>query len=104
MKQMYSVGLVCFPSFFSKRRLAGRLSLLLLGGVAATSHAATITWTNNTPGNWNTAANWSPNQVPGAADTAVLANGVSVTLGSPTTVSNFNFSAGAIKGNGPLTV
>jgi hypothetical protein len=36
-------------------------------------HAAVITWTNTAPGNvWSVAANWYPNQVPGANDTAVI--------------------------------
>jgi hypothetical protein len=34
--------------------------------------AASITWTNSSGGNWNVADNWSPNQVPGAADIALI--------------------------------
>src|SRR6516165_9308878 len=34
------------------------------------AHSATILWTNTLGGNWNVPANWSPNQVPGAADNA----------------------------------
>src|SRR6516225_1455789 len=34
---------------------------------------ATIAWTNTSGGNWSVAANWNPNQVPGLADTAVIA-------------------------------
>src|SRR4051812_33551195 len=56
-----------------------------------------LTWTNAAGGNWSVAANWSPNQVPGASDsvlitadgtyTVVLADSVTVsnlTLGGPT--------------------
>ena len=38
----------------------------------ASSRAATITWTNTAGGNWNDAANWNPNQVPGASDDALV--------------------------------
>src|SRR5260370_41783932 len=34
--------------------------------------AATIAWTNIAGGNWNDATNWTPNQVPGAADNALI--------------------------------
>ena len=36
------------------------------------AHSATITWTNTVAGVWSVAANWSPNQVPGPADTVVI--------------------------------
>jgi hypothetical protein len=36
--------------------------------------AADIVWTNLAGGNWSVAANWNPNQVPGAGDTAYLTN------------------------------
>ena len=45
------------------------LSLLTSGSMA---HAATVTWTNTSGGNWSVAANWSPNQVPTNSDTALL--------------------------------
>src|SRR5439155_5264436 len=38
----------------------------------ASARAATITWTNTAGGNWNDAANWNPNQVPGASDDALI--------------------------------
>ena len=51
--------------------------------------AGTITWTNVNGGNWSTAANWNPNQVPDANDTAVIsASGTyTVTLDVGTTVT-----------------
>ena len=65
------------------------------------AHASVITWTNPASGGWNTAANWNPNQVPGASDSAVItSNGVVVTLNGATTVAgitlggNFNCGAG----------
>ncbi len=46
------------------------LLLLILGTIAANS--ATMTWTNTSGGNWSVAANWSPNQVPGSSDNAII--------------------------------
>ena len=43
----------------------------LLGGMAK---SATLTWTNTAGGDWNVAANWNPNQVPGSNDTANVAS------------------------------
>jgi hypothetical protein len=43
--------------------------LLLLG---ASAPAATISWTNVNGGDWSVAANWNPNQVPGAADDVLI--------------------------------
>jgi hypothetical protein len=40
--------------------------------------AATITWTNSA-GNWNSAFNWSPNQIPGSNDVVLIPSGT-VTL------------------------
>jgi hypothetical protein len=34
--------------------------------------AATVTWTNTAGGAWSLPANWSPNQLPGAADDAII--------------------------------
>jgi hypothetical protein len=55
-----------------------------LGSLAA--HAGNIIWTNSISGGWDTAANWNPNSVPGAGDTAIITNaGVAVSLNSGTT-------------------
>ncbi len=37
--------------------------------------AAQITWTNTAGGNWSAATNWSPQQVPTAADDVTLVSG-----------------------------
>lgn len=42
--------------------------------MAFPSIAAEVVWTNTAGGNWNTAANWSPNQVPTAAENASITN------------------------------
>ena len=75
-----------------------------LSAALPAAHAASLVWTNTAGGNWNTAANWSPNQVPGATDSATIALGVNITNNSPSTVSNFTFSSATLKGSGPLTV
>src|ERR1041385_8793322 len=40
----------------------------------AAAQGADIVWTNLSGGNWGTAANWSPNQVPTSNDTAWITN------------------------------
>jgi hypothetical protein len=49
-----------------------------------------IVWTNTTGGNWATAANWSPNQVPSTNDTACITNNgtYAVTVSANAAVSN----------------
>jgi hypothetical protein len=49
-------------------------SVLMSLFLAFSGKADTITWTNLAGGDWSVAANWSPNLVPGAADTAVLSS------------------------------
>ena len=55
----------------------------------ASAQAADIFWTNTAGGNWSTAANWSPNAVPGPTDRALIVqNGTySVTVTASTTVN-----------------
>src|ERR1017187_5127731 len=57
-----------------KIRLNCCFIVLALLAIASVTHATTITWTNTAGGNWSVAANWSPNQVPGSSDTAILTN------------------------------
>ena len=84
-----------------------------------------ITWTNNASGDWNVAANWSPNLVPGTNDTVFINKTVTVTLntvvncysltlgtsGSPTltgtgdlTAFVVNLNAGTVSGGLAMTV
>jgi hypothetical protein len=53
--------------------------------------AASYTWANIAGGNWNVAANWSPNGVPGGADSAAM-----TTTGSYTVTVNDTESIGAL--------
>ena len=52
------------------------MALVLTAALLApvSTHAANITWTNSVSGNWSATNNWSPNQVPGSSDTAVITN------------------------------
>ena len=61
------IGPACVYSIRSLNFAFAALVLTL-----ASSRAATITWTNTAGGNWNDAANWNPNQVPGASDDALI--------------------------------
>ena len=44
------------------------------------SRAADITWTNASGGNWSSAGNWNPNQIPGLGDNAFITNNGSYTV------------------------
>src|SRR5580658_4942875 len=103
----------------NQKAVFGSLGLLLSCFVVTVfpSQAASITWTNTTSGGWNTAGNWSPNQVPGSADTATITNaGVTVSLSGSTTVGSIVLGASSggtatlslanqtLALNGPLTV
>ncbi|MGC9944269.1 MAG: hypothetical protein ABSE48_20775, partial [Verrucomicrobiota bacterium] len=72
------------------------LTLALLSCiVASTTQATTITWTNTAGGNWNASANWNPNQVPGASDTAIITTSgtYQVTVSDNESVSNLVLGA-----------
>jgi hypothetical protein len=56
----------------------GILSFALLAQASAS--AVEIVWTNTAGGNWGTAANWNPNQLPGNADNAFITNGGTYTV------------------------
>ena len=65
-------------------------TIALFLGALLSARAATITWTNAAGGNWGTAANWNPNQVPGASDTALITSSgtYTVTLDSDVTLAS----------------
>ena len=56
------------------------------------THAATLTWTNELGGDWRVAGNWSPNQVPGSNDRAVIQQG-----GTYTVTATSDLTVGAIE-------
>jgi predicted ATPase len=57
--------------------LAGFLTVLLIPNQ---TDAADITWTNTAGGDWSDAANWDPNQVPGASDDVIITSAGSYTV------------------------
>src|SRR4051812_29730271 len=61
---------------------------IFLGYAAA--HGADIVWNNLSGGNWATAVNWSPNQVPTINDTAWITNNgtYSVTVSANASATN----------------
>jgi len=67
---------------------------LMAGGVG---HAASIVWTNTLSGNWSDATSWNPNQIPGAADDAIITNAGSylVTLDVPASVNSLTLGGGS---------
>src|SRR5262249_44767215 len=72
-----------------------RLILLFCAALmSGYAYAADVVWTNTAGGNWGTAANWSPNQAPGADDNAlILANGTyTVTVNVAATVASLQVS------------
>jgi hypothetical protein len=77
--------------------------------IAAPIGAQTITWINTSGGDWNVAGNWSPNQVPGATNTAVInapgtyvvtvndtESAASLTLGGGTGVQTLQVNSGGV--------
>lgn len=56
--------------------MSSKFFSLLLLGLATAWHApaTTLVWTNTAGGHWNATNNWSPNQMPGAADTVLITN------------------------------
>src|ERR1035438_3550186 len=93
------------------------VAALVLALGSNTVRSATIVWTNSASGNWNSAKNWSPNQVPLAADDAVITNNgtypvtlnvsasvASLTLGGASGTQSFVLNANTLTLNGASTV
>src|SRR4051794_28240523 len=73
-------GPQCIYGPASRRFLAAIASSFFLFFHPSPGLASSITWTNAVGGNWNIAANWSPNQVPGISDTAWITNNGNYTV------------------------
>lgn len=84
-----------------------RLAALLLA-LALNFHtsvqAATLVWTNSAGGLWSNATNWSPNGVPGAADSAVVTNTGTYTITSSGAVTVADLTLGATNTAGSPTL
>src|ERR1017187_939614 len=74
---------------------------LMLALGSNTGRSTTLTWTNTAATDWNTAANWSPNQVPGAADHVVINSG-NVTIPADGIFAIMDWTGGSVAGS--LTV
>ncbi len=68
--------------------------------VAISSPAADLVWTNTAAGNWTTAANWSPNSVPGALDSAFITNSGTYTVTVNSTVTVGSLTLGGTNATG----
>jgi hypothetical protein len=66
------------------------------------ARASTLTWTNIAGGNWSTANNWSPNQVPVNGDDVTITNGGTYTVTNNTTVTLDNLTLGGTNGTQTL--
>src|SRR5580704_7455596 len=79
---------------------------LLLCGLliaAAQSMQAQIayTWTGASSTSWNTATNWAPNGVPGAADNVtIVTGGNTCKLGASVSINNLTLTSGTLDLNG----
>ena len=76
------------------------LALVLLTDLfrPATLSATDFVWTNRAGGVWNLAANWSPNQVPGAADNAWLTNNGTYTVTNSANATVTGLMLGGVAG------
>src|SRR5437870_9897436 len=92
------------PMKSTHRLICWPVALCIFLATTPSLRATDITWINGAGGDWNTAANWNPSQVPGPADKAILALAVTVTVDADTTVGSVDFSNGALSGTGSLTV
>src|SRR5947207_2923738 len=82
--------------------------LFVLAAFPIGTIAGTLVWTNTAGGAWTNAANWSPNQVPAAADEAIITNAgvytvtitanasASLTLGGPGGTATIQHTAGTL--------
>ena len=81
---------------------------ILLGTVLLTvtcAKAADLVWIGGT-GNWNVAGNWSPAQMPTAADNAWITNSgtYTVTVPAGTTATNGSLTVGGVSGTQTLAI
>ena len=79
-------------------------ALLLVTLPWSVVHGATIIWTNVSGGSWSTAANWSPNQVPGSADNAAVTNTGNYAVNVTAAATIKGLALGASTGNQTLVI
>src|SRR5271157_1806668 len=81
-----------------KMRISGFLMFFMFVLGSDAGRAATITWTNLLGGNWSNPTNWSPNQVPGASDTAQITTSGTYTVTNSATASVSVLTLGGASG------
>jgi hypothetical protein len=82
-------------------KLKGYCAVLLMTAWAA--QAATVSWRGGT-GDWNTATNWSPSQVPGSGDSALITASGTYTVTVNSSVAVSSLTLGGANGKQTLTV
>lgn len=92
------------PSTARRSSAGHHVFLAGLWALSGFAHAASLTWTNTAGGSWNTAANWSPNAVPGATDTAKLTTPGNYTVILDAPVDLLGLELGASSGTGTQSV
>jgi hypothetical protein len=80
--------------------------LFIIVAVQSLQAQTSYTWTGTTSTSWNTATNWAPNGIPGAADNVtVVTGGNTCKLGASTSINNLTVTSGTLDMNGgTLTV
>jgi hypothetical protein len=70
------------------------------------ARATQIVWTNKASGTWETAVNWSPNQVPGPNDAATITNSTAITVSvlASETVSGLTISTSSLVGSNQMQI
>jgi hypothetical protein len=78
-----------------ERQICWFLTVFFVLQVGA-AHATVFVWTNHASGNWSNPTNWSPNEVPGSSDTAIITNSgaYTVTLDTSPTVASLKLGGG----------
>ncbi len=84
-------------------KFAPALLACLFLNTAITGQAASVLWTNLAGGNWNAATNWSPNQVPAAADHAIITNAGTYTVLVDMTATIDSLTVGGTSGRQTLS-
>lgn len=78
--------------------------LLSFFAVTEAARATSITWTNTSGGNWNLAANWNPNQVPGPDDDVAIQLPLDMTVVMDVSATIHNLVLGSTSGSSTQTL
>ena len=73
------------------------LFIIVLAFLQPISAQTSYTWNGSLSSSWNTAANWTPNGIPGTADNVTIVTGShTCQLNATTTISNFTQTSGTL--------